>query len=65
MRQSYKGEEMTVEELIQRLVELAQRGRGQWEVKVYGPANPDDREWGNLEINDVFCEDEKQEVVID
>lgn len=56
---------MTVEELIQRLVELAQRGRGQWEVKVYGPANPDDREWGNLDINDVFCEDDKQEVVID
>lgn len=54
---------MTVEELIQRLVELAQRGRGQWQAKVYGPG-PDGL-MTNLDINDVFCEDEKQEVVID
>lgn len=54
---------MTVEELIQRLVELAQRGRGQWQAKVYGIGL--DGELGNLEINDVFCEDDKQEVVID
>lgn len=58
---------MTVEELIQRLVELAQRGRGQWEVKVYGIDRTDDQIyfWDNLPINDVFCEDDKQEVVID
>lgn len=54
---------MTVEELIQRLVELAQRGRGQWEVKVWGVQ--DDGYMGELPINDVFCEDDKQEVVID
>lgn len=54
---------MTVEELIQRLVELAQRGRGQWQAKVYGIGL--DGQPANLDINDVFCEDEKQEVVID
>ena len=57
---------MTVEELIQRLVELAQRGRGQWEVKVYAAdVGVWEAEWKNMTINDVFCEDEKQEVVID
>ena len=56
---------MTVEELINELVGLAQRGRGQWEVKVYGPADVGDHEWINLPINDVFCEDENREVVID
>ena len=54
---------MTVEELIQRLVELAQRGRGQWEGKVW--ASNDYGDLCNMQINDVFCEDEKQEVVID
>lgn len=55
---------MTVEELIQTLVGLAQRGQGQWEVKVYG-IDPNIGMFDNLDINDVFCEDDKQEVVID
>ena len=55
---------MTVEELINELVGLARRGRGQWEVRVYG-VNTDTGMLENLEINDVFCEDEKREVVID
>ena len=54
---------MTVEALIQTLVELAQRGRWQWEVKVW--AINDYGDLCHMQINDVFCEEEKQEVVID
>ena len=40
---------MTVEELINELVGLARRGRGQWEVRVYG-VNTDTGMLENLEI---------------
>lgn len=47
---------MTVEELLQTLVELAQRGRGQWEVRVYRTTGEDgagNSEDPNLEVLDV------------
>jgi hypothetical protein len=57
---------MTVNELRALLDELADRGRGQWEVKVYGADLIQGQAvMTNLSINDVFCEDESREVVID
>ncbi len=53
---------MTVEELIQTLVELAQRGRGQWEVRHFTTCHCSSC---SQEIEDVFCKDDKKEVVID
>lgn len=50
---------MTVNELLQKLVELAQRGRGTWEVlrgdETYDPEP----------IRDVVCFDESKEVVVE
>jgi hypothetical protein len=57
---------MTVNELRALLDELADRGRGTWEVKVYAADLIQGQAvMANLPINDVFTEDEKREVVID
>lgn len=52
---------MTVNELLQRLVELAQRGRGTWEITYK------DLGWfpAKQPVTDLICEDETKEVVIE
>lgn len=52
---------MTVDQLIERLVELARRGRSEWEVKYK------DLGWflAKQPITDLICEDENKEVVIE
>jgi hypothetical protein len=53
---------MTVNEPLQKLVELAQSGRGTWEVKHFMCCHCSSC---SQEIEDVLCEDETKEVVIE
>ena len=54
---------MTVNELLQKLVELARDGKGQWEVKMKHYDWHVDGEIGN--IYDLSTKEETSEVVID
>ena len=53
---------MTVEELLQELVELCQRGRAKWEVGSWGLAYAGEMDW--IPIDDLTLDDHLQRITL-